>query len=412
MSATQPEHLRVGFLCLTNPADPTAMAGMPHRMAAALEERVGELVRLAPPRLPKPGRVFERWPILGRAVRYAQWRWLTFDGAVRPLEQLFPGRAEPRTLKVAADLGTAFDAATREHDLDVLFGCIASWPLYRCRPDLPAVFYTDATTTMVNATYPRFADRADGFKRACIEIENSVYSRCHAVGVPAGQVLESAVRDHGLPQEKGHVIPMGANVVPETPLESVEDLSRPARDDLRLSIIASDPTRKRLDFAVEVAEQLAARGWACRLSVIGPPTGRARASQVADCLGPLHWSEPADRQRIRATLAAGHFFVLPSTAEGAAIAPAEAAHFGRPAIVSDVAGLPSVVLDGETGRVLPLATATPVDYADAIEELAGDPGAYRTMSDAVLARAQAVFTWDAWGERMAGLLGEAASERV
>jgi len=78
--------VRVGFLCLTNPADPAAMARMPHRMAAALEERGSELVRLPPPPLPKPGRVFERWPLLDRAVRYAQYRWTTFDGAVRPLD--------------------------------------------------------------------------------------------------------------------------------------------------------------------------------------------------------------------------------------------------------------------------------------------------------------------------------------
>ncbi|MDX1682310.1 MAG: glycosyltransferase family 4 protein, partial [Phycisphaeraceae bacterium] len=321
---------------------------------------------------------------------------------------IFPARTEARTLRVARSVGKVCDEATRNLDLDVIFGCIASWPLYGCRPDLPAVFYTDATTTMVNATYPRFQDRPEGFKEACREIENSVYDRCHAVAVPAPQVLESAITDHDLSPGKGHVIPMGANIVPETPLNSVDDLSVPDRENLQLAIIASDPIRKRLNFAVEVAEYLNAEGWSCRLTAIGPPTERARRSQLVDCLGPLQWSQPDDRRRIRDTLSAAHFFLLPSTAEGAAIAPAEAAHFGRPAIVSDVAGLPSVVLDGETGRVLPIDRATVEDYARAIATMATDPPRYRRISEAALHRAQTHFTWDAWGDRITELLFDAA----
>ncbi len=113
---------------------------------------------------------------------------------------------------------------------------------------------------------------------------------------------------------------------------------------------------------------------------------------------------------MRAAYARTHVLLLPSSGEGAAIAPAEAAHFGRPSVVSDAGGLPTVVLDRRTGRVLRQA-ATVDDYADAVEEIVSDRDTYLSYCRAALDRAQRVFTWDAWGRSVAALLEGAVEER-
>jgi len=400
---------RVGFVSFTDPANANKMASMPHRMARTLEPRVGELITFSPEggsglsRQPRP---LARRRYIGRVVRHVQWRFLTFDGSIRGLEHYYPRHTYRRTLKQATALSRWLSEEIARHELDALFGCIVTWPLYQLTAPLPRVFYTDATTSVVNATYPGFDDRCWGFKRACEAIEDAVYASAAAVALPADRMLDSAVKDHALSPERGHVVPMGANVVPEAPLASTAGLSRPGKDDLRLCIVASNPARKRTDFAVEVAEILHQRGWGAHLTVIGPVTDRAAASSRVTCVGLLRQSSEADYRRHQGVLSESHVMLLPSLGEGAAIAPAEAAHFGRPSVVSDVAGLPTVVRDGETGRVLPLA-AEPGDYADAVEALVSDGERYRAVSEAALSRAQRVLSWDAWGDRMVALLREA-----
>ena len=121
-----------------------------------------------------------------------------------------------------------------------------------------------------------------------------------------------------------------------------------------------------------------------RLTLVGRETERSRESAVVDHMGWLRLSDAGDRRKHQDVLASSHLMILPSTGEGAAISPAEAAHFGRPSIVSDVVGLPTVVKHGKTGIVMPLATSTVTDYVDAIERLVEDPTEYRRLSAGAL----------------------------
>ena len=62
--------------------------------------------------------------------------------------------------------------------------------------------------------------------------------------------------------------------------------------------------------------------------------------------------------------------VVPSRGEGFGMVALEASERGRPVIVSRVGGLPEIVLDGETGLVVP--SEDPAALADAIVKLASD----------------------------------------
>ena len=85
--------------------------------------------------------------------------------------------------------------------------------------------------------------------------------------------------------------------------------------------------------------------------------------------------------------------VVPSRGEGFGMVALEAAERGRAAIVSDVGGLPEIVVDGETGVVVPPEDVDAL--AGALVALASDPGRVRRLGTAARMRAVQEFSLDA-----------------
>jgi glycosyltransferase involved in cell wall biosynthesis len=77
--------------------------------------------------------------------------------------------------------------------------------------------------------------------------------------------------------------------------------------------------------------------------------------------------------------------VVPSRGEGFGMVALEAAERGRPAVVSDVGGLPEIVADGRTGLVVPPGNVTAL--TDALVALAEDAGRVSALGAAARRRA-------------------------
>ena len=214
-------------------------------------------------------------------------------------------------------------------------------------------------------------------------------------------------RDHGADTSKVRVVPLGANLIPESDV-SLEEISTPmAGDEFELVVVAADPERKRVGLCADVAEMLEERGWRTRLHYIGPRHAICNRS-VVEWAGRLNHGVESDRRRHREILRRAHLTLLPSTSEMYGIAPIESAAFGRPSVVSAVGGLTTVVQDGVTGRCLPVET--PVSgWADAIESMIVPTDRYQAYSAAALRRYQQDLNWNAWGRRVRGLVEELTS---
>lgn len=78
-----------------------------------------------------------------------------------------------------------------------------------------------------------------------------------------------------------------------------------------------------------------------------------------------------DEASVRAALAASHALVLPSFAEGLPMVVMEAMAQGRPALATAIAGVPELVLPGETGWLVPAGDEQ--GLADAMVSVAGTP---------------------------------------
>jgi glycosyltransferase involved in cell wall biosynthesis len=78
------------------------------------------------------------------------------------------------------------------------------------------------------------------------------------------------------------------------------------------------------------------------------------------------------RSDVRDLLAAADLFVLGSAFEGLPVSIMEAMAAGLPVAATAVGGVPEAVVDGETGILVP--PRDPAALAEAVVELAGDPG--------------------------------------
>jgi glycosyltransferase involved in cell wall biosynthesis len=390
--------MRVGFITTTPLGSARDLSGMPHAAACAL---AGVGLDLLPFEVGRTGedRSAPRSPLrtlVRRAVGTGSALDLRRLGAALAEKGSWPidHRLLRRTAEQRAD---RLRALLDQNAVDLLFGVCVSTPLLDLETEVPIVYFSDATARLINTTYERFARKSSRYHRESDRIERDALSRVAAAAFPTRMAMASAIRDHGLPADRAHLVPLGAHVTPEP--GTALDPEPPSPQNLELLVVAIDPVRKRVDFCVEIAEQLAARGHRTTLHQIGMPTRRSARSPLVHQHGFLDLGNPDDRRLQLELFRRSHLLLLPSTGEMFGIAPCEAAHFGRPSVVSDAGGLPEVVLDGETGIVMPLA-ASASGYADAIAALCADPQRYRRMSARALERAQTVLNWHSWALRM------------
>lgn len=405
--------LRVGLICTDDPRDRRCLSGTPYAVRSALLDAGAEVFDLIGPEA-TGGRV--GGPSCDQRAAESQWA----GRVVRKLGHLArktpPGAAVARAamLRRSRTRSTAFQRDVRQvterEGLNVLLGCFASGLLYRFDIGRPIIHFSDLTFRLLEQTYDWAAQMPRWRRQATHAVEHDVLCRADAVIVPTEWARVSVIDDYDAENERVHVIPLGANLN-ESASTATHERSLPSRDDLRLTITAANPWRKRVDFAVAATARLRERGWNARLWCVGAATPDAVAAPYVHVVGRLNHDDPAQRRRHEAIMRDSHVMLLPSEAEAFGIAPVEAAHQGRPAVVSAAGGLGEVVLDGRTGRVLPV-DATAEQYADAIEQMVSDDRRYQQMCEAARWRAQNVLNWDRFARDTLDLMRDLTRARA
>ena len=131
----------------------------------------------------------------------------------------------------------------------------------------------------------------------------------------------------------------------------------------------------------------------------------AAARERVTFAGTVPHAEVIERYR------AATVFVLPSVwNEPFGMPVAEAMAAGLPVVASRVGGIPEIVVDGETGRLVPPNDAGAL--ADALVRLLDAEALRRALGEAGRRRAAAVFSWDAIAARLLALYREVTASRA
>jgi starch synthase len=142
------------------------------------------------------------------------------------------------------------------------------------------------------------------------------------------------------------------------------------------------------------------------------------AALQAERTGVIWIDRLLSQPELAALLSASTTFVCPSVYEPLGIVNLEAMACGLPVVGTATGGIPEVVADGVTGRLVPIqqvddGTGIPVDpeqfvadLAAALSEVVADPATARLMGIAGRRRAEAEFSWASIAERTSAIYAE------
>lgn len=185
-------------------------------------------------------------------------------------------------------------------------------------------------------------------------------------------------------------------------------LADPAHRPIRLLTVSRVDPRKGLRYLPAAIRELVERGHDVRLSIVGPVVGKLGEDEQARVLAEARDLNVADRVEFLGARTLPHvltlareydLFVLPTLpGEGVPRVLLEAMASGLPIVVSDVAGVPTLVRQEVNGLLVP--PADPAAIADALDHLIRD-GDLRRSLIATGHRAALAHTADAHARKLA-----------
>jgi len=224
--------------------------------------------------------------------------------------------------------------------------------------------------------------------------------------VAISQAVRAAMLARGeVPDSKITVIPNGI-AAPDAALSSgaatVRRALGVAPDEPLVVCTARLEPEKDVGTLVSAMPQVRAACPAVRCLLVGDGSQRPVLEKQIQSLGLAGVVQSIGfRADAQAVIAAADVFVLPSLAEPFGLVLLEAMALGRPVVAVGVGGPLEIVVDGETGLLVP--PAAPAALADALGALLADPTARRQLGENGRRRFHARFTAERMAEATAGV---------
>ena len=200
-------------------------------------------------------------------------------------------------------------------------------------------------------------------------VERGLARKASAVIAITGALARFQIERVGLPPEKVEVIHYGLDDLPQAWGSNGGD-EVPADARVLLAVSRLEP-QKGIDLAVRALPAVRARHPDAQLVVLGEGPQRAELERLAASLDvPVHL--PGRVPDVAAWLRRADLLVHPARWEGFGLALLEAMLAALPVVATRVSSIPEIVVDGETGLLVP--PEDPAALAAAISRALASPG--------------------------------------
>jgi glycosyltransferase involved in cell wall biosynthesis len=214
--------------------------------------------------------------------------------------------------------------------------------------------------------------------------------------VTVSELARQTYLDAGVPAEKVHAVPLGADLGLFSPDGSGPEKGRP------FTFLFSGATirRKGFDLLLDAFDRAAAERPEARLRIVGPrgDLGHLLAGQDPDRVAFLG---PRTQSELAAELRQADVLVLPSRNDSFGMVVAEAMASGTPVLISEMVGAKDLVTEGRTGWIVPVDDVAVL--ADQMAWCCRHREEVRAMGSDCR-RAAETATWPAYHQRFAELV--------
>jgi glycosyltransferase involved in cell wall biosynthesis len=379
--------VKLGFVTINGSADVQQWSGLNYHIARSLERAGATLVQVGPLTHPWTGgmKLRRRWYGLTGHRYHANFESTALEAFGAQARRMIPGDVDA-VIAVTTMVAASLDGLR-----------------------VPVISWDDATPASMTDYYPDFVRLSSRSARDADTMGHRA-TRNVALALYASDWAACSARSvYGLPTERCAVVPFGANLeqLPTASEVNAAIAERP-RTSCRLLWVGVDWERKRGDLVVEAAKRIEAQGIPVELTVVGcrPPADRELPAWVS-VEGFVSKRTAVGTARLAELFARSHFLVMPSLAEAYGLVYCEAAAYGVPAVATRTGGVPTIIVDGETG-VLEDPSAQADAYAGRIIALMRDRPRYESMARAASARSAARLNWDVAGRDALSRIAAAA----
>lgn len=318
--------------------------------------------------------------------------------------------ANPALATLGVDLQMAEDVAGAELVHSHTWYANAAGHLAQLLHGIPHV----VTAHSLEPLRPWKAEQLGGGYRVSSWIEKTAFEAADAViAVSAGMRADILRCYPAIDPDRVHVVHNGIDLARWTRVEDDEVLARWGIDpDKRSVVFVGRITRQKgLPYLLAAARELEpdvqivlCAGAPDTPEILADVQQGVRLLQ-AEREGVVWIEEMLPQHDLAAVLSAGTVFVCPSVYEPLGIVNLEAMACGLPVVGTTTGGIPEVVADGLTGRLVPIeqsddGTGTPLDperfvadLAATLAEVLADPATARLMGEAGRLRAESEFSW-------------------
>jgi glycosyltransferase involved in cell wall biosynthesis len=260
----------------------------------------------------------------------------------------------------------------------------------------PYTVFTDNTYSLTKRHYPDWAPLSARQSRRWTELEALTCRDARYVFVPSEMVRDTMIGDYGCDPERVVRVGFGTAIY--------ESQLPPRTWDTQVALfVGIQFARKGGPTLLEAWTKVVRELPDAELWVVGP-----KSAAPAELPPGVRWlGYVPTREALADLYRRASVFVLPSIFDPYPNVLREAMGHGLPCVGSDSGGIPEIIVEGETGLVVPVGEPAPL--AQALIDLLGNPAEAERMGRTAHTGVTSSQTWDHVAARMAPYIEKAAA---